>query len=133
MGKSHYPLLLPTLIVSATAFISMAPIYHTPWVPALRGNVLTPFVMVEELEESGVRPTPLRAEEREWTPTAVKEVVNGIPMMKEALLESLLAVWRLQMCQEESDKPGIAEAWQDHLEAWLVRDSLSSGVSARGF
>ena len=92
--------------------------YSTPWKPSLRGNRLNPCALTRELEENDERPSFRRLEELVWAPGLFGLQIDNTGMAKEAIQESVLAIWRLQVVQEEGADD---RDWQNHLVAWLVR------------
>ena len=89
----------------------------TPWVPTLDGNQLAPFAKYEELVQDEEMPSAKKSPE--WSIKAHKQILEKVPEVKEALWETVLGVYRLQMLEEEAD-----ELWINYLQAWLVRRDL---------
>ena len=73
--------------------------YSTPWKPTLRGNRLNSCALTRELEENDERPSFRRSEELVWAPGAFGLQIDDTGAAKEAIQESVLAIWRLQVVQ----------------------------------
>ena len=97
--------------------------FETNWKPALNGNRLQPCILIAELVDDDIKPDPRNVLERPWSVAGLREFVGYVPEAKWAIVESVLAIWRLKQREEEGGKveDADADAWQDHLEAWLVR------------
>ena len=91
-----------------------------PWKPSLNGNTLNACALLKDLAENDERPSIRRAEEKPWTVGAVGPEVERAGAAWETILESVLMIWRLQMTQELGAED---RDWQNHLVAWLVRDT----------
>ena len=78
-----------------------------------------PCALIVDLIEHDERPLFRRLEERPWMADANRGALEKMGPAKEAILESVLMIWRLKAVQEEG--AGDME-WQHHLTAWLVRD-----------
>ena len=63
-------------------------------------------------------PDSKKSAERAWAGVGAEEDLGRTPSARDAILESLVAIWRLREKEEEG---GDDPSWQDHLEAWLVR------------
>jgi hypothetical protein len=89
----------------------------SPWTPSLKGIAVTPCDLTQELADLDVKPDARKVNDEQWTLKKLKFVVDMLPDYKEALMESVLAVWRLKETQEK----GLQNmAWRLHVEAWLV-------------
>ena len=97
--------------------------FSTPWAPTLYGNNLLPCAIVADLVANDERPSFRRPDEKPWSVAAISAEVGSAGPAKAAILESVLAIWRLKMMQEEGAED---REWQNHLTAWLVRDARSS-------
>ena len=96
--------------------------FETNWKPALEGNHLPPCVLIAELVEDDIKPDPRNVLERPWSVAGLREFVDYVPEAKWAIVESVLAIWRLKQREEDGGQVESidADVWQDHLEAWLV-------------
>jgi hypothetical protein len=55
----------------------------------------------------------------EWTRKGITKNLEVVPAeAKEAVIESIIAIWRLYQVGEDGPDDSV---WEDHLEAWLVR------------
>lgn len=106
---------------------AMADIFITPWVPTLRGNSLGPCTIVAQLIDDDVRPDPRNKNEVAWTVVGMKETLNKVPKARAAIMETMLAIWRLSERGEDGEND---EEWQNHLEAWLVRRERSPNMTS---
>jgi hypothetical protein len=92
--------------------------FSTPWTPSLRGNHLVPCTLLAALG----RPDPSSADDSRWTRKALLPELAKVPVeAREAVLESVIAIWRLKKTEEEGPDDPV---WEDHLEAWLVRREI---------
>ena len=102
--------------------------YSTPWTPSLNGNTLNACALLKDLTENDERPLFRRTEEKTWTAGAVAPELERAGEARDAILESVLVIWRLNMTQEHGDED---QDWQNHLTAWLVRlDHLRRDLGA---
>ena len=107
------------IFLSSIYFSTMSTVLATPWVPSLRNNALAPCALIAHLVEDAVIPNSRDAEERAWTFAGNRKILlEDAPEAREALLETLTAIWRLS---QEEERGVVDEEWQNHLEAWLVR------------
>ena len=115
----------------ALSFLIMTAIFDTPWTPTLRGNALQPCVLIQALVEDEVQPNSRSTGERPWSFAGYREVVNSVPAAKDAIVESVTAIWRLKTEEEEGGKGESVHSpgWQDHLEAWMVRRNAAVPAS----
>jgi len=109
-------------LVNSSAIV-MTDIFGTPWTPMLNGNELRPCALIEDFVTDNIQPDPRNKGERPWTIAGFREITNSVPDAEKALIESVVAIWRLQQHEEEGGKEDSLDSagWQDHLEAWLVR------------
>ena len=94
--------------------------FSTPWALTLYGNNLLPCAIVADLVANDERPSFRRPDEKPWSVAAISAEMGSAGPAKAAILESVLAIWRLKMTQEEGAED---REWQNHLTAWLVRDN----------
>ena len=87
------------------------------WTPSLRGNALRACSLIADLERFDIRPDARKDSEKAWTLAELGEVMDKAPLASRALMESVVAVWRLQGFSEQGEDD---ESWKDHVEAWLV-------------
>ena len=87
------------------------------WTPSLRGNALRACSLIADLEKLDIRPDARKDSEKAWTLAELSEVMDKVPLASRALMESVVAVWRLQGFSEQGEDD---ENWKDHVEAWLV-------------
>lgn len=93
-------------------------IFKTPWTPSLNGNALLPCQLTKDLIFTEVVPDPRQEGEIGWSYAGLRrEVSKGNALAKDAIMESVVAIWRLR--ERDSSASGNTE-WQNHLEAWLV-------------
>ena len=83
----------------------------------MRGNALWACSLVADLERFDIRPDARKDSEKVWTLAELGKVMDKAPLASRALMESVVAVWRLQGFSEQG---GDDENWKDHVEAWLV-------------
>lgn len=95
-----------------------SPTFVVPWAPSLNGNELRKCDSVADLIEYGMAPSFRKPSDRAWTEAMCESELAGAPVAaREAIMETVVAVWRLREKQLVSGDP----LWKDHLEAWLVR------------
>ena len=92
--------------------------FTTSWQPTLKGNTLGPCHLITDLVEDNIRPETQSSSELPWTPTGMKGELSSVGVARAAIVESVVAIWRLQ-CHKEKGVNDLE--WQNHLEAWLVR------------
>jgi hypothetical protein len=97
-------------------------LYKTPWVPSLRSNALQPCARIADLVKYRAVPDFRKSSDLKWTEVAVESALVGVPKARDAIIETVLAIWRLMQKEENG---GEDADWQNHLEAWLVRDCCS--------
>ncbi|KAF9648774.1 hypothetical protein BDM02DRAFT_3128859 [Thelephora ganbajun] len=90
----------------------------TPWVPSLNGKYLAPCSLIAELVENNATPLSFKWEHRAWSKRALKSDLNKYPEAVSALWESILAIWRLQVFEDDGLNNPV---WTDHMVAWLIR------------
>ena len=90
----------------------------TPWDPALNGKDLQPCLLIQDLVEGRCVPNPHLEEDAPWSLVGLRGQVEKVPEVKEALVECVVALWRLMSTQEQGVED---DNWRDHLVAWLVR------------
>jgi hypothetical protein len=96
------------------------PLFKTPWTPSLRENALPPCKLVAPLVKKDVRPDPAVSMHSHWTGEEVMKDLQKVPSeAREAVAESILAIWRLYQVVEDGADDMV---WEDHLEAYLVRN-----------
>lgn len=88
------------------------------WVPRLNNRDLEPCALIEDLVSENNYPDPDSLQDEPWLVTALAPHLDKAPLIREELLESVVAIWRLREVDEQGPNDPI---WQDHLEAWLVR------------
>ena len=101
--------------------ITMA--FATPWQPTLNGNLLQPCDLIHSLVEKNVEPDPRKSQEERWSLAGVRLEIGKVPEAREALLECVTAIWRLQKTEEDGAE---SEEWRNHLIAWLVSPQFHS-------
>ena len=92
--------------------------FATSWQPTLKGNTLGPCHLIADLVEDDICPETWSSSELPWTPSRMKAELLLAGVAKAAIVESVLAIWRLQRHEERGAND---PEWQNHLEAWLVR------------
>ena len=75
--------------------------FSTPWAPTLYGNNLLPCAIVADLVANDERPSFRRPDEKPWSVAAISAEMGSAGPAKATILESVLAIWRLKMTQEE--------------------------------
>ena len=91
--------------------------FATGWTPSLRGNALRACLLIADLERFDIRLDARKDLEKAWTLAELSEVMDKAPLASRALMESVVAVWRLQGFSEQGEDD---ENWKDHVEVWLV-------------
>jgi hypothetical protein len=96
-------------------------LFATGWQPQIKGNLLRPCALLTELIENEEGPRSRDPSDADWKLSSYSSLLEEVQYAKRAIVESVVAVWRLRQTEEE----GPADAlWGDHLEAWLVRGFL---------
>jgi len=90
----------------------------TPWVAALNGNNLAPYARLEAL--AAAKDAPNGSTHPSWSWATNSPVLKSVPAGKEALWESVVALYRLQKLEEDD-----SDLWRDYVCAWLVCDETS--------
>jgi hypothetical protein len=91
----------------------------TPWVPSWNGDPLSTFKELQDVLEDKLVPIPTR--DGAWAKQTLKPALLKIPANgREAVWESVLALWRLDYATPRDD--GSKSLWQQFTSAWLVRD-----------
>ncbi len=104
--------------------MSQAPLFGKNWEPQLRGNRLRPCALLKAFIDDDERPSSRNKLDAEWALSSYGSRLEEVPYAKEAIVESVVAVWRLHSTEEDGPSDPL---WGDHLEAWLVRWQLQSG------
>ena len=91
--------------------------FATGWTPSLRGNALRACLLIADLERFDIRLDARKDLEKAWMLAELSEVMDKAPLASRALMESVVAVWRLQGFSEQGEDD---ENWKDHVEVWLV-------------
>jgi hypothetical protein len=74
--------------------------------------------LIKDLMDYDAAPSIRKDAQRLWAGAELEGLLAGTPDAREAILESLVAIWRLR----EKEEAGAEDIeWQNHLEAWLVR------------
>lgn len=104
--------------------------FSTPWTVTREGKELGPCRLIANLVEDEERPSARTPKDQGWAISAIKVSLRNVTdEQRDAIIESVVAVWRLRERDEEGPADG---AWQAHLAAWLVR-GLFDFVFARDF
>lgn len=119
ISSSHHQLLVP---FSTTSTMDLA----LDWVPSL-----DPLTELQELVECDSKPMPL---DKPWLRSSLANELAKVPGHEELLWNSVVMIWRLKYLEGnlERPRPGFAEAWEDHVSAWLV-SRLVGMTSGRGW
>ena len=84
--------------------------YLTPWKPSLNGNTLNTCTLLRDLIENDEWPSFRRAEEKTWTAGVAGPELEQAREARDAILESVLVIWHLNMTQEHGGRgSGLAE------------------------
>ena len=92
---------------------------HVPWAPTLRGNQILACPVVADLIADQATPKRYMPNDARWAMSNLQTEMEGVTADgKAALEEGVVALWRLKVVEELG---GNCKAWQDQVEAWLVR------------
>ena len=88
--------------------------FATGWIPLFQGNILQPCSLIVDLVKLDVHPNTHDEKEKLWTLAVLGEEIEKVPTASGALMESVVAIWRLRELgeQEKNDT-----SWKNHLEA----------------
>jgi hypothetical protein len=95
--------------------------FEVPWTPSLLGEHLEPCAAIADSVNNDLRPDYQIPDQVGWTPKGLS-FLDDRPVVKKALAECLLALWRLCRVAEQS---GLEPSWVDHTVAWLVSHLVS--------
>jgi hypothetical protein len=98
--------------------MSQPALFAKNWRPRLRGNNLSSCILLQPFIENDERPSSRDKSDAAWVLSSYSSLLGEVSYAKEAIVESVVAVWRLHRTEEEGPKDTV---WVDHLEAWLVR------------
>jgi hypothetical protein len=89
----------------------------TPWTPSLDGNVCAAshlYQLVQNDFPNSINNTP-------WAERTLKEELAKTPAAQQALWESILALWRLNLTlKKTSENADWCTDWCNLVSAWLV-------------
>lgn len=89
----------------------------TPWTPLLDGNVCA----VSHLYQLAQDDSPNSISDTPWAKKTLKAELAKTPVAQEALWESIVALWRLNLTmQKTSENTGWRTDWCNLVSAWLV-------------
>jgi len=93
-------------------------VFEPGWQPMLSGERLPACDLIADIVSNDLHPNPHNPTHRQWSKVHLTPSINRYPVeVREALWECVLAIWRLQLKQEE----GVCNSqWVCHMTAWLV-------------
>jgi hypothetical protein len=91
--------------------------FQTDWKPELNGNRLGGCPPIQSLIDDDERPSGRNPHDAKWVPSSYKGWLGGVPEARSAIVETVLAIWRLRAVEGSGPED---PTWKDHLEAWLV-------------
>jgi hypothetical protein len=90
-------------------------VYDTPWIPVYEKKAIPLFKPYSDLVDEDEKPS--FRNEPSWSRRGLEEELGEVPEASDALWESVLALWRLKVVQEDGSDSVI---YQKHVSAWLV-------------
>lgn len=99
----------------------MDAIFSSPWKPSFAGAPVPPCPFVADLAQYNAVPNKNCATSLSWSEMddekLKKEIELTPPLGRDAMRETVVAIWRLKEKEERAD---AADCWQKSLRAWLV-------------
>ena len=100
----------------SSSFSSSSMIFSTGWIPAFLLDSHPVLEAYDRLVVQDLVPDPVS--DALWTRDRIFRPTEDLPLVADALWESVLALWRLRKVRPEGDD---VDLWRQYVVAWLVR------------